>query len=243
MIYKSKKSLNENDIYQQLLIPRVGFPLVLAASYINEGLEYYVIKKQGPTLEWLLHRTKQKHLSFKTTVQIGNQLIHRLKTLHSFGFLYLKLQSNSICIGSGNFESRESSVICLNDFSNSSRITQNQGFIDSLERKFNFSIPSFVEFKVRDDFIDLSNLLVYLMTGKIVSTFDLVYSKSDLSAEIEQNFYADKPKRLQEFLHEVFHMKPDEGICYEKLVHILTKALLRRDQTPNEVFEWSRFKV
>jgi hypothetical protein len=109
---------------------------VLAASYVNEGLEYIVTKQQGPTLEWLLHKTKNKHFSFKSTVQIGNQLIARLKTLHTFGFLYLKLEPNSICVASSNFEARESSVICLKDFSNSSRITQTS-YLNSLERQIN----------------------------------------------------------------------------------------------------------
>lgn len=59
------------------------------------------------------------------------------------------------------------------------------GFLDSYERKINYSVPSYVEFKVRDDFIDLADLLVYLMTGKAAGSHKLVFSKDDLSSEIE----------------------------------------------------------
>lgn len=81
------------------------------------------------------------------------------------------------------------------------------------------------------------------MTGNHANSDALILSQDSLNDELQQSFFLGKPKRLKEFLHEIFHKKPREGICYEKLIHILTKSLLQRDQTPNDVFDWSRFQA
>jgi len=52
----------------------------------------------------------------KSVVQIGLQLIDRLKCLHEIGFLHMDLKPDNICIGSKNFSSTESSQIFLIDF-------------------------------------------------------------------------------------------------------------------------------
>lgn len=67
------------------------------------------------------------------------------------------------------------------------------------------------------------------MTGKHNDFDALILSQDSLNSELEQAFYNGKPKRLKEFLREIFHMKPSQGICYEKIIHILTKSLLRRN--------------
>ena len=52
----------------------------------------------------------------KSVVQLGVQLIDRLKSLHEIGYLHMDLKPDNICIASNNLKSQDSSTVCLIDF-------------------------------------------------------------------------------------------------------------------------------
>ncbi len=74
------------------------------------------MEKYGSNIKSVLRHHKTKMFGYKTTVQIGIQLLERLKDLHSIGYLHLDLKPDNILLGSTNKSKPESSVITLIDF-------------------------------------------------------------------------------------------------------------------------------
>jgi serine/threonine protein kinase len=75
-----------------------------------------VQKRLGKTLKEVIRESKRGRLSLKSAVQVGLQLIDRLKHLHDTGHIHLDIKPDNIMLASRDFASQESSVICLIDF-------------------------------------------------------------------------------------------------------------------------------
>lgn len=71
-----------------------------ASGHTDQGHEYMVMERLGPTLRLLQSKVKNKNFSIKTVVQIGLQLLERLETLHSMGYLHMDLKPDNILVTS-----------------------------------------------------------------------------------------------------------------------------------------------
>ena len=142
----------------------------------KEGLQYIIMYKYGPSLKMMLRRTKLKRFSIKTAIQIGIQLIDRLKDLHNFGYLHLDLKPDNILLGSSNRTRVDSSNIVLIDYGISKRYLTDEGVhikeADGVAFSGNLLFASkntFLEKEQsrRDDFISLAYFVVFLVNGEI----------------------------------------------------------------------------
>ncbi len=93
----------------------------------DDNLQYIVMNKYGPSLKMMLRRTKSKRFSIKTAIQIGMQLIDRLKDLHTLGFVHMDLKPDNILLGSANRTRLDSSQVILIDFGISKRYLNDFG--------------------------------------------------------------------------------------------------------------------
>ena len=82
------KMLNRNQL--------ANFPRLIQVGKFMD-MPGLVMEKLGPTLEYYLK--KKKRFSFKTTMQIGIQLISLLEQFHSIGCVYNDLKLDNICVG------------------------------------------------------------------------------------------------------------------------------------------------
>ena len=85
------------------------------------------MQKLGPSLKYMLRRTKRHRFSLKTGVQIGIQLIHRLRDMHQLGFLHLDLKPENILITTSSMNRLESSKLVLIDYGISQRYLDHMG--------------------------------------------------------------------------------------------------------------------
>ena len=101
--------------------------LIAHGIFPQTGYMWLALEKLGPNLKHLLKRNHKNRFSTKTTIQIGIQLIDRLKLIHKKGILHLDLKPQNILIGSDDLKSEESSKVYLIDFGVSVRYLGDDG--------------------------------------------------------------------------------------------------------------------
>ena len=67
----------------KLLSDFKGFSKLVSYGTTNEGHNFLVLEQLGPSLKFLLKKTRRRRFSVKTTIQIGMQILERFQTLHS----------------------------------------------------------------------------------------------------------------------------------------------------------------
>jgi|LauGreDrversion4_2_1035121.scaffolds.fasta_scaffold1043069_1 hypothetical protein len=60
-----------------------GFSKLVSYGTTNEGHNFLVLEQLGPSLKFLLRKTRKRKFSIKTTVQVGIQILDRFENLHS----------------------------------------------------------------------------------------------------------------------------------------------------------------
>lgn len=147
-----------------------------------DGHCYIVQRKLGPDLKCVLQNTRKKRFSLNTTLKIGIQLIHRLKVLHSVGWLHLDIKPNNIVLNSSKLSHIESSMLALIDFgiakSYLTPFLKHVAMREHVSFAGNFLFASVNAFtgltqSRRDDLISLLYLLVFFRNGKILNKQEL----------------------------------------------------------------------
>jgi serine/threonine protein kinase len=82
----------------------------------NTDLHYIAVEKLGPSLRDLLLKRPGEVFTLKTTIQIGIQVLERLESLHSAGYVHKNLKPKNIMLMSDYLWSDKSSTLCLNSF-------------------------------------------------------------------------------------------------------------------------------
>lgn len=98
---KHKQLLNEYKIYQKLhsFSECIGQSFPNAYLYVigNEG-KYLVMDLLGPNLEHLFQKCNKK-FSLKTVLMIADQLLKRIKFIHSKHFIHRDIKPSNLTIG------------------------------------------------------------------------------------------------------------------------------------------------
>ena len=163
----SKLLKNESKIYQYLNdidgIPKVRW---FGKDSVNN---YMVLDLLGESLESLKQR--KKVFSLKLVLQIGNQILTLLKSLHEHGFVHRDIKPNNFLLGLGN----KSNQIHLIDFGFCKPYLVNGTHIlnkptSSLVGTPNFAsvyAHDFSELSRRDDLISLGYMLLYFLNASL----------------------------------------------------------------------------
>lgn len=83
----------------------LGFPKMVAHGKIHENVHYFILTKYGNSLKQLQRCSKNNQFSVKTSVQIGIQLLKRLESLHSIGYIHNDIKPDNILVESSNRKS------------------------------------------------------------------------------------------------------------------------------------------
>ena len=91
----------EKEVYQALKHKGNNDGAKMITHGVSEQGHFYIImEKYGLSLKEMLRHAKTQRFSLKTAVQIGIQLIDRLKELHECGFIHNDLKPDNILLGS-----------------------------------------------------------------------------------------------------------------------------------------------
>jgi serine/threonine protein kinase len=91
------------------------------------GHFYIIMMNYGQNLKQMLRASKYSRFSLKTAVQIGIQLIDRLETLHTLGFIHVDLKPDNVVLRTRDKTELESSELVLIDFGVSKRYLDEKG--------------------------------------------------------------------------------------------------------------------
>ena len=163
----SKLLKNESKIYQYLNdidgIPKVRW---FGKDSINN---YMVLDLLGESLESLKQR--KSVFSLKLVLQIGNQILTLLKSLHEHGFIHRDIKPDNFLLGLGN----KSKQIHLIDFGFCKPYLVNGTHIPNKPTSNLVGTPNFAsvyahgfnELSRRDDLISLGYMLLYFLNGSL----------------------------------------------------------------------------
>ena len=112
-------SLKRESITLQKLASIAGTPKLIKHGVSITDHPYMVLEKNGPSLDSVLEKMHKEMFSLKTTVQVGLQLINHLQNLHKLRFVNVGVSLSSICLGSADTASPESSTLILTNFEDS----------------------------------------------------------------------------------------------------------------------------
>jgi serine/threonine protein kinase len=163
----SKLLKNESKIYQYLNdidgIPKVRW---FGTDSINN---YMVLDLLGESLESLKQR--KTVFSLKLVLQIGNQILTLLKSLHKHGFIHRDIKPDNFLLGLGN----KNNQIHLIDFGFCKPYLVNGTHILNKPTSSLVGTPNFAsvyahdlnELSRRDDLISLGYMLLYFLNGSL----------------------------------------------------------------------------
>jgi len=217
---------HESNIYR-ILSNIVGVPKIKWYGK-DESYYYMVIDLYGKSLQDLID-IKNK-LSFKTTLQIGINILNILMKIHEVGFIHRDIKPENFLLTLD-----KPTKICLIDFGLSKLYVINNKHIDfKYKKKFlgtlNFaSINShkFCEQSRRDDLESLSYMLLYFYFGElewinketnIIENFEIENINIKEKKETLIKRIKNLPKVLLEFHENITKLTFEERPNYEKYI-------------------------
>lgn len=242
------KTLRHEASVYRLLRGVPGFPtLHFAGKHGSENV--LVLQKLGMDLHSLLH-SQGGLLTAKDALLITYQLLHRLKALHSIGYVHSVLHPGNVMIASAeHLENRNSESVYLIDLGDATPFLKRDG---SHMRKENtgeivgtlpFGSVSMLKGYTqsrRDDLESLVYLMVYLYNGRVPWTGEkdvdvIARRKREVgNRELTRGF----PISAASFSAAIRAIRFDQAPNYNKLFDYLKKALASLRARPYDVFDW-----
>ena len=247
---KPSQILNESKIYS-LLSGQVGF--AKNCSLMNlPGSRVLVLELLGVNLLELFAECGH-HFSLKTVLLITLQMLDRLETLHSVGYVHRDIKPQNVMIGRGP----NSSIFYLVDFGLASQfdrtkkesglpplvltqVTGNQLFA-SVGNHLN------IEQTPKDDLESLGYMIVYLLNGKLPWS-GLVEKNKTKVANILTNtkmtssvyeIIGDAPEEFATYLRMIKALKSDEIPEYQKYRDLFMGLFKENGFEEDNFFDWT----
>lgn len=246
---KNRILAKEYNTYLQVWSEDSGLPRILASGRKDE-YQYIVMEMLGQSLEELL----RKHMIFslKTVLMLADQMIERLRHLHSKGFLHRDIKPENFLMGIRENQDR----VHLIDLGLAKKWRQSDGThipfikgnkIIGTARYASINSHLGVQLSRRDDMESLGYLLVYFAKGRLPWQSLRSQTKEEKYQQI-----ADKKKEIsieklcvnlpKEFILYFKHVKSlgfTEEPCYDYLKSLFLTAFSEAKLAFDYHWDWS----
>lgn len=209
-----------------------------------------IMQLLGPTLQALVEQSKGK-FSLKTTLLLGEQMVHRLEALHNLSYLHRDIKPENFAIGLDN-----PTLVFVLDFglSKKYRDSSTHQHIPCRENKGLVGTAKFVSINThmgmeqsrRDDLESLAYMLVNFVKGALPwqnVTAQTSGEKNRRIMEVKLNMAAtvlckDLPMELASFLSYTKGLRFEEQPDYFFLRRLFRDVLIREKMHTELVFDW-----
>ena len=247
---KPSQILNESKIYA-LLSGKTGFAKNSCLLNIP-GSRVLVLELLGVNLLELFAECGQR-FSLKTVLMIAIQMLDRLETLHSIGYVHRDIKPQNVMIGRGP----KSSTFYLVDFGLAAKfdrhkketglpplvltqVTGNQLFA-SVGNHLN------LEQTPKDDLESLGYMIVYLLNGKLPWSGLVEKSKTKVAniltnTKMTSSVYeitGDAPEEFATYLRMIKALKTEEIPDYQKYRDLFMNLYKESGFEEDDVFDWT----
>lgn len=247
---KQSQVYNEARVYQYLK-DTPGFA-VQHAFLAQQNQRILVLELLGANLLELFKECGHK-FSLKTVTMIALQMIDRLETFHSRGFIHRDIKPQNILIGRGD----KSKILYLADFGLTSpflparrdgilpplvtaQVTGNQLF-SSTGNHMNYQQGP------KDDLESLAYMLVYLLTGALpwsnIQTTDPnkranILTNTKMTSSVTE-ICKDCPDMFGDFLRTIKSLKSDDTPDYNALKQMFIDFMEENEIQNDLMFDWA----
>ena len=218
----------------------------------RDSQSYLVMELLGPSLEGLVAMYKTG-LPVKSVLMIGDQMILRVKYLHSRGYLHRDIKPDNFLMGLG----ASSSLLYLIDFGLAKQYWDPRTHIHTpfkqgkrltgTVRYASLSTHLGCEQGRRDDIEGIAYVLIYLLKGMLPwqgmpaksrnEKYRLIMQrKADVTIE---ELCAGLPSQIGELLRYARALRFEEAPDYKYLRTLLKEALLRQGHVYDCEFDWT----
>ncbi|XP_022230309.2 casein kinase I [Drosophila obscura] len=243
----------EAKVYQKLA-QRPGFP-TLEHYGCEEHYKAMVIELLGPSLEELFSLCKRR-FSMKTVLMLADQLLTRLESLHSIGFIHRDIKPDNFLMGVG----KQCNKLFLIDFGLSKRYLDAESRLHIPFRKdrnltgtvryASINAQKGIEQSRRDDLESMCNCLMYFNLGKlpwqgITATnkkqkYEMILEKKN-STKIEELCKAF-PSEFAVVMKYIRGMRFNEDPDYTYMRQLFRLLMKNLSYQFDNVFDWSLLK-
>lgn len=236
---ENNKSLkNEAKIYQYLG-KLDGFPQ-LKLYGTTDKFNYIVIDLLGTSLVNMIRHYKA--LSLKSVLNLGIQIITRVKCLHEKCLLHRDIKPSNFIFGNGS----ETNKLFLVDFGFSKRYDYNGKHIEEKKIKNLIGSVNFVSLNIhysiepsrRDDIESCIYIILTMLFGRL-EWFDKNNMNEIIQLKKQIISVEEVPSFIKIMLYYVRSMKFDEKPDYDYLINLMVKEFNNNEFKNDEKFEWN----
>jgi serine/threonine protein kinase len=208
----------ENKVYRAMYTYN-GFPRahwmgdsLLTLNSKTEKHNVLIMDRLGDSLE-SLYTSCDRKFGVKTVCMIGIQIVNRIQSLHSEGYLHRDIKPDNFLIGSGDRSGKDGSVIHMIDMGLAKAFkTSNGGHIPMKEGKRLTGTPRYASINThngfeqsrRDDLESLCYILIYFLKGRLPWQGMQGSTKADKYDQIRKKKIEMTPEKLCKDLPEEF---------------------------------------
>lgn len=230
IINNTKLLKNETKIYQYLS-GCLGIPQLKWFGVDNEN-NYMVINLLGTSLSELVK--KYKRFSLNLTLQIGIQILERLKTIHEKGLIHRDVKPDNFLMGDNN-------ILFIIDFGLCKTYwDENRNHIKKRKLSNLLGTPDFISINVhnlveptrRDDLESLGYIFLYLYNGELewqkINNINDNHknNKNELIKNAKREFVDSlKNQPFVSYFKYVQNLEFNETPNYEHLIELLTRNM------------------
>lgn len=240
---------HEYNVYRHIYLPNSG--IGRCHYYGIEGdFAVLVIDLMGRSLGSLFKYCNYK-FSLKTTLMIGDQMIHRLEYLHDCNFIHRDLKPDNMLIGKSNQKDRIHLIdygLAKKYFNKGKHIPyRTGGKLVGTARYASVNSHLGYQLSRRDDMISLVYILIYFIKGRLPwqdAGGKTKEEKYDNIKRMKQNLTPTQiceglPTGFQELLETAQAIEFNETPDYNKFKQIIKRMFNRNNLTYDLVFDWT----
>jgi len=243
----------ENKVYRSMYTYN-GFPrahwcgnAILSLNSRQDNMNVLIMDRLGASLESLYSLCDRK-FGVKTVCMIGIQIVNRIQSLHSEGYLHRDIKPDNFLIGSGNRNKKDGSVIHMIDMglAKSFRSTSGEHIpmrsgkrLTGTPRYASINTHNGLEQSRRDDLESLCYILIYFLRGKLpwqgmqgstkATKYDLIRKKK--MATSPEKLCQNLPEEFINFLNYVRKLEFTQEPDYKFLKKLLQLCCQRVEGT------------